>query len=61
MVLANGTAPDFVRLPEADRSDMAFFIEHLRTVLPIFGFDLFRPAGGRSRSQSGAGEQNPDI
>src|SRR5882672_9165516 len=57
--LANGTAPDFARLPEADRSDMAFFIEQLRTVLPILGFDLFRPTGGRPTSQPGADEQNP--
>jgi len=50
VTLANGTAPDFPRLPEADRADMAFFIEQLRTVLPILGFDLFRPAGGRPTS-----------
>ena len=59
MVLANGTAPDFARLPEADRADMAFFIEQLRTVLPILGFDLFRPAGGRPTLQPGLDEQNP--
>ena len=56
--LANSTEPDFSRLPEADRSDMAFFIEQLRTVLPILGFDLFRPAGGRPMGQPGADEQN---
>lgn len=58
VVLANGTAPDFCRLPEGDRSDMAFFIEQLRTVLPILGFDLFRPAGGRPTSQPGADGQS---
>ena len=42
--LANGTDPEFALLPEADRSDMAFFLEQLRLVLPILGFDLFRPA-----------------
>ena len=42
--LANGTDPEFALLPEADRSDMAFFHEQLRIVLPILGFDLFRPA-----------------
>jgi Domain of unknown function (DUF4357) len=59
VMLANGTAPDFVRLPEADRADMAFFIEQLRTVLPILGFDLFRPAGGRPMSQPGADGASP--
>src|SRR5712691_9735297 len=59
VVLANGTAPDFARLPEADRADMAFFIEQMRTVLPILGFDLFRPAGGRLMSQFGADGKNP--
>jgi len=59
VVLANSTEPDFARLPEADRADMAFFIEQLRTVLPILGFDLFRPAGGRPMGQPGADEQNP--
>jgi hypothetical protein len=51
VTLANMTAPDAPRLPEADRSDMAFFIEQLQTVLPILGFDLFRSvkrdAGGQ--------------
>lgn len=41
--LINDTAPDFNRLPEADRADMETFIEQLRIVLPLIGFDLFRP------------------
>jgi len=32
---------------------MAFFIEQLRTVLPILGFDLFRPAGGPPMDDKG--------
>ena len=59
VVLANGTAPDFVKLPEADLADMAFFIKQLRIVLPILGFDLFRPAGGRPMSQPGPDGQGP--
>jgi hypothetical protein len=38
-----------VKLPEADLADMAFFIKQLRIVLPILGFDLFRPAGSRNK------------
>jgi hypothetical protein len=40
--LANNTAPDFQRIPEADRADMEFFLDQLRLILPILGFDLFR-------------------
>jgi hypothetical protein len=43
VVLTNDTAPDFNRLPEADRADMETFIAQLRIVLPLVGFDLFRP------------------
>jgi hypothetical protein len=43
VALVNDTAPDFNRLPEADRVDMEMFIEQLRLVLPLVGFDLFRP------------------
>ena len=40
--LANATAPDFQRLPEADRSDMNAFLDQTRLVLPLLGFDAFR-------------------
>lgn len=41
-LLANGTAHDYVSLPESDRADMAFFLEQIRTVLPVLGFDFLR-------------------
>jgi hypothetical protein len=43
ILLTNDTAPDFTRLPEADIADMETFIEQLRIILPLVGFDLFRP------------------
>lgn len=50
-VVQNGTAPDFALLPEADLSDMEFFIEQLRIVLPVLGLNILRerecPVGGR--------------
>jgi hypothetical protein len=62
VVLTNDTAPDFNRLPEADRADMETFIEQLRIILPLVGFDLFRlrrpvvpvtpPDGGSSATGS---------
>lgn len=40
--LANGTDPVPPPLPEADQAGMMFFIDQLRLVLPMLGFDLFR-------------------
>lgn len=40
--LVNGTAHEYINLPESDRADMAFFAEQIRTVLPVLGFDLLR-------------------
>lgn len=40
--LANGTAPDYGYLPEADIADMEFFIQQIRIVLPVLGLDLLR-------------------
>jgi hypothetical protein len=40
--LVNGTSHEYVSLPESDRADMAFFLEQIRTVLPVLGFDFLR-------------------
>ena len=40
--LDNGTAPPPVALPEADQSDMEFFVEQIRLVLPVLGLDFLR-------------------
>jgi hypothetical protein len=40
--LLNGTDPEYANLPEADRSDMEFFLEQIRTLLPVLGFDFLR-------------------
>ncbi|MGL6160415.1 GIY-YIG nuclease family protein [Microbulbifer sp.] len=40
--LVNGTDHDYINLPEADLADMAFFLEQIRTVLPVLGFDFLR-------------------
>lgn len=42
--LDNGTAPPVVPLPEADCSDMEFFIEQIRLILPVLGLDFLREA-----------------
>jgi hypothetical protein len=46
--LTNTRVPDFRRLPEADVADMDYFLAQLRIVLPILGYDLFRPAEAAS-------------
>ena len=40
--LVNGTSHDYTMLPESDQADMAFFIEQIRTILPVLGFDFLR-------------------
>lgn len=41
--LLNSTDPEYFGLPEADRSDMGFFLEQIQTLLPVLGFDFLRP------------------
>lgn len=38
----NGTAPPLPGLPEADKSDMEYFIEQIRLVLPVLGIEFLR-------------------
>jgi len=40
--LENGTAPPVPRLPEADASDMDYFLTQLQIVLPILGVNAIR-------------------
>jgi hypothetical protein len=40
--LANGTNPDFSLLPEADISDMDYFVSQAEIVLPLLGVNIFR-------------------
>lgn len=40
--LENSTAHEYVNLPESDQADMAFFIDQLRTILPVLGFEHLR-------------------
>ncbi|MDO9314821.1 MAG: hypothetical protein Q7T97_09780 [Burkholderiaceae bacterium] len=41
--LKNGTDHFYANLPEADRSDMEFFVEQIQTLLPVLGFAFLRP------------------
>lgn len=42
--LLNSTAPPPIPLPEADVSDMEYFIEQARIILPVLGVNIFRSA-----------------
>ena len=52
--LINGTAHEYINLPESDRADMAFFMEQIRTVLPVLGFDFLRETSRPSREPEAA-------
>lgn len=40
--VVNGTEPQPPRLPEADASDMEVFIEQIKLIFPVLGFDYLR-------------------
>lgn len=57
--LANGTAPPPIALPEADRSDMEFFIEQAKIILPVLGVNVFRTSAARASSASASPTDAP--
>lgn len=57
--LVNGTAHEYGNLPEADRADMAYFLEQIRTVLPVLGFNFLREIP-TSTTTPGTGEATQD-
>jgi len=51
--LANGTAPEPLLLPEADISDMEYYISQAEIILPLLGVNIFRaPKTASSQSSS---------
>lgn len=40
--LANGTSPEKIMLPEADISDMQYFMSQAEIILPLLGVNIFR-------------------
>ena len=51
--LANSTAPPPITLPEADVSDMEYFIDQAKIVLPVLGVNIFRSTKAPVPSKSG--------
>ena len=58
--LINATAPQPIVLPEADVSDMEFFTEQARIVLPVLGVNILR-APAVSSSQRSASLADRDL
>ena len=52
--LINGTAPALLPLPEADVSDMEYFISQAKIVLPVLGVNILRSAATADNGGAGA-------
>ncbi|QWF72020.1 GIY-YIG nuclease family protein [Methylomonas paludis] len=57
----NGTGHDYGGLPESDLADMAFFLEQIRTVLPVVGFDFLREQNKPSSSATTVSKQPVNL
>ena len=61
--LDNSTVGSPVTLPEADRSDMEYFIEQIRIILPVLGLDFLRespkPSSDPTVTATAASEVSP--
>ena len=53
--VVNRTRPPIPQLPEADESDMEFFIAQLKLILPVLGFDFLRQPESVAQADSKAG------
>ena len=59
--LINGTAHEYINLPESDRADMAFFMEQIRTVLPVLGLDFLRETSRPLREPEATTAAEPEA
>lgn len=59
--ITNSTAPDPIALPEADRSDMEFFISQARVLLPVLGVNILRPTKPSGQSEPGNFVPSVDV
>lgn len=61
--VTNGTAPPPLPLPEADKSDMEYFIDQAKIILPVLGVDALRslpsPAEVASPSDGSPSSSSP--
>ncbi|MBD2759909.1 GIY-YIG nuclease family protein [Yimella sp. cx-573] len=59
VTLENGTAPPTPRLPEADASDMEYFLGQLQIVLPVLGVNAIRVRSARTDAAQSAPNESP--
>ncbi|GAB3491834.1 GIY-YIG nuclease family protein [Flexivirga lutea] len=59
VTLENGTAPPTPRLPEADASDMEYFLGQLQIVLPVLGVNAIRVRPTRSTAGTASPAESP--
>ncbi|RLP68025.1 GIY-YIG nuclease family protein [Mycetocola reblochoni] len=59
VTLENGTAPPRPRLPEADVSDMEYFLGELQIVLPVLGVNAIRVRAARSQTVVSSPAESP--
>ena len=59
VTLENGTAPPTPRLPEADASDMEYFLGQLQIVLPVLGVNAIRVRPTRTSTGAAEPTQSP--
>lgn len=59
VTLENGTAPPRPRLPEADVSDMEYFLGELQIVLPVLGVNVIRVRAARSQAVASPPSESP--
>ncbi|MGH6735949.1 MAG: GIY-YIG nuclease family protein [Methyloceanibacter sp.] len=59
--VVNGTEPPPSALPDADASDMEFFVDQLRLILPVLGFDFLREHKIAARKTMGSAGTTGDA
>lgn len=59
VTLENGTEPPVPRLPEADASDMEYFLGQLQIVLPVLGVNAIRVRATRADTELAAPNESP--
>jgi Domain of unknown function (DUF4357) len=59
--LTNATAPPPPPLPEADRSDMEYYIAQAKIVLPVLGINLLRAPSVPPAGSAGAASGQPSV
>ncbi|MDO5504484.1 MAG: DUF4357 domain-containing protein [Actinomycetia bacterium] len=61
VTLENGTAPPQPNLPEADASDMDYFVGQLQIVLPVLGINACRTRKAKPAPQGVEPEESPTF